>query len=328
MNKNKFIQSLKKTISSAAFRAMCLCVFFSLVLWMFIVFSDNRQHDFEIPIQFENSAKPDVFYYTRDSVVVVNVEATGFEFLFKSGFEDKKEKIYFDVNKLPINKSKGEMKLSSDFLKAPITKSLGMENVAISILPDTILLKWQKKYSKNITIVSKAEFETKNSYRIIKNPELLIKKVVVEGDKRVLDQIDTIYTKNINISNIDKSHIALIPLEITQQHKGLYFRTTNIPVKISIEEVTENEIELPISIVQQGEEKNVKIFPSKVKVKYRIPIKDYTKINAENFNFYVLYDANNLQNTNKLKIRSANIPNNVEIISINPRTVDYLIINE
>jgi hypothetical protein len=328
MNKNKLIQLLKKTISSTAFRAMCLCVFFSLVLWMFIVFSDHRQHDFEIPIQFENSAKPDEFYYTRDSVVVVNVEATGFEFLFKSGYEDKKEKIYFDVSKLPINKSKGEMKISSDFLKTPITKSLGMENVSISILPDTILLKWQKKYSKKMIVVNQTKFETKNSYRIIKNPELLINKVVVEGDKRVLDKIDTVFTKKINISNIDKSHVALIPLEINQQHKGLYFRTTNIPVKISVEEITENEIELPINIVQQGEKENVKIFPSKVKVKYRVPIKDFTKINAENFNLYVLYSEDNLQNANKLKIRYANIPNNVEVIGISPRTVDYIIINE
>lgn len=328
MNKDKFGSKLRKLLSSSSFRAMSLCVFFSFLLWMFITFSDYRQHEFEIPIRFENSNKPDEIYFTRDSVVVVKVEATGFAFLFKSGFTTKKEKINFDINNLPINKSKGEMKFSSDFLKAPVAKSLGMEGFDISILPDTILLKWQKKYVKSVPVVSNAKFETKNSYTILSKPVLLTKEVTIEGEKRILDKIDTIYTKEVTIENIDKSHVSLIPIDMELYDKGVYFHTTNIPVKIEVAEVTENVVELPVNIIQQGVKENVKIFPAKVSVKYSVPIKDYKKVKAEDFEMYVLCSEEELNQHKKLVVKYSNVPKEVEILSITPRKVDYIIVNE
>ena len=82
MKENKFIKYMSKTLKSIKFRAIVLCICLSFVLWSFITFSDYRQHEFRIPIQFENSIKPDDIYNTKDSVVMVRINATGFYFLF------------------------------------------------------------------------------------------------------------------------------------------------------------------------------------------------------------------------------------------------------
>lgn len=327
MNRSNFTYSLKRTLKSIKFRAICLCLFFSFVLWSFITFSDFRQHDFEVHILFENSNKPDEIYSTKDSIITVKVNATGFDFLFRGGFDSHKEAIRFDVNNFPINKEKGEIKISTDLLKKTIVEFVNVEDFSVSLFPDTVHLTWQKKYSKTIPVVCKTNFECRNSYRLKQEPLLLIEQIKVEGERSFIDKIDTLFTKNITLSNIDRSNISLIPLEIKQQYQSLYFQTTNIPIKIEVEEVTENVVELPVNIVQNNIDENIKIFPLKVKVKYRLPIKEFKNINPESFYMYVVCDED-LHNKKKLRVKYSNIPLGVEILEINPARIDYIILNE
>ena len=56
-----------------------------------------------------------------------------------------------------------------------------------------------------------------------KEPEFLFKEIRIEGEKHILDKIDTLYTQRISIMNINKNHVSLIPLEIKQYHQDLYF---------------------------------------------------------------------------------------------------------
>ena len=165
MRENKIIKKITKTLKSIKFRAIALCLCLSFILWGFITFSDFRQQEFRVPIRFENSIKPDDIYNTKDSVIMVKVNATGFYLLFKNGFKTNKEILNFDISNLPINRAKGEIKLPSDILKASIAKFLRMEDTKISLIPDTIHLTWQKKFSKTVPLVNKTKFECKSSYR-------------------------------------------------------------------------------------------------------------------------------------------------------------------
>ncbi len=328
MRGNKFIERICKTLKSIKFRAIVLCICLSFILWSFITFGHYRQHEFRIPIQFENSMSPDDIYNTQDSVMIVRVDATGFYFLFNNGFKTNREVFHYDVSNLSINRAKGEIRLSSDILKASIAKKLDMEDVKMSIIPDTIHLTWQKKFSKTVPLVNKTKFECKPSYRMEKEPEFFFKEIRIEGEKRILDKIDTLYTKELLLSNINKDHINLIPLEINHQHQGLYFQTTNIPVRIDVEEVTENIAEIPIRIEKKGlnEDLDIKIYPSSVRVKYRLPIKDYKKVKPEDFYLYVVCDPN-IHEHKKLTVKYTNIPHNVEILDITPRRLNYIILN-
>lgn len=327
MRENKPIKNITKTLKSIKFRAVALCICLSFVLWSFITFSDYRQHEFRLPIKFENSLNPDDIYNTKDSVVVVKVNATGFYFLFKNGFRPKGETLRFDVSNLSINRTKGEFKLSSELLKTTVAKAMDMEDVKMSIYPEVIHLTWQKKFSKTVPIVNKTKFECKPSFRMKKAPEFLLDEITIEGEKSVLDKIDTLYTKEFSLSNIDKDNISLIPLEIKQQHKALSFQTLNIPVRIDVEEVTENVVKVPIKIEKKGIKEDVKIYPSTVTVKYRIPIEDYKKVKPEDFYFYVVCDQD-LHNHSKLTVKYTNIPLNVEILDISPRRLNYIILNQ
>lgn len=327
MKENSFLLFFKNILKSTKFRAVCMCLFFSFILWLFISFSDYRQHEFEVLVQFENTIKPEEKYTTKDSIITASVKATGFNFIFKGGYNKKKGILHFDVNNLPINRSKGEMKLSSDLLKSHIGEFLNMKDMNISLSPDTIVLNWEKKYSKLVPVVNATKFETKNSYRIIKEPQLLIDEVKIEGELNLLNNIDTLYTNDITISNIDKNHVSLIPLKIEKQHKELFFQTKNIPIKIEVEQVTENTVELPVNIVKEGIDENIKVFPTKVSVKYRLPIKEYKNIDPNNFYIYVLC-TEDVANQKKLRVKYSNIPNNVEILEINPPRLNYLILNK
>lgn len=327
MRENKIIKKITKTLKSIKFRAIALCLCLSFILWGFITFSDFRQQEFRVPIRFENSIKPDDIYNTKDSVIMVKVNATGFYLLFKNGFKTNKEILNFDISNLPINRAKGEIKLPSDILKASIAKFLRMEDTKISLIPDTIHLTWQKKFSKTVPLVNKTKFECKSSYRMQKEPEFLFKEIRIEGEKHILDKIDTLYTQEISIMNINKNHVSLIPLEIKQYHQDLYFQTTNIPVKIEVEEVTENIEEIPIHIEKNGVDEDVKIYPSSVKVKYIVSIKDYKKIKPEDFYFYVVCDKD-VHNHKKLTVKYTNIPHNVEITDISPKRLNYIILNQ
>jgi len=299
---------------------ICLCI--SLFLWIFITYGGNYQHNITCTINFIDSEHK-VEYFTPDSVITIGVKANGFEYLFKRSNFDR-QTIDIDVDKLNINLSKGKAKIMSSILKNQILEKLDYRGIDISITPPTIDLRWNNVYSKKVKIINRTKFKCKKPYELYTEPEIMMTDIVIEGQKKQIEKINSINTKPITYENIDKSGIFLVPLDL-ELDNGITYRMNSVPIRIHVEKYTENVAILPVSVVRYENYRNIKLLPKQVKLRYRVAIKDFTKINEKQFNAFVLCSDENMSINDRLKVNISGIPDYVKVVSVYPQKVEYIL---
>ena len=310
---------IKKHRQIVAF-IICLCV--SFFLWLFITYGREYEHNISYPITFIDGNNQ-VEYHTQDSIITIGVKSNGFEFIAKI-LKKKERHIVVDINKLNIDLSKGKITVPVSRIKPQIMQSLGYRGVDISIYPPNINLTWQKLYSKKVRVVNKCIFKYNKPFEQYKDPVLPVDYVVIEGLKEELNKIDTVYTQNITFNNIDKNITLFVPLDFSNMAKGVVCHTKSIPVKIYAEAYTEEVISVPVKAIRYEDYRNIKIFPKQIKLRYRVAVKDYTKINPKDINAFVLCSDDMINNGGKLKVNLGNIPEYMKVVRFYPEKVEYM----
>lgn len=322
--KNIFKRFLSLIRGNKQVNILVLCLFLSFALWFVITYSKEYQHNEVFPITFvDNSNK--VAFSTKDSIITVELKVNGFEFLKNQVVSSHKKKIIVDLNELNLNLSKGYSNIPISRLQPIIMKSLGYEGLSAKLQPSSIHLNWKRVYSKKVPVVNKSIFSFKKPYAMYTPEELLISEVLIEGNTEDLNTIDTLYTQAITFKNIDKNGIFLAPLDLSNINANISCPMTFIPIRIRAEKYTENIVSIPINVVRYEDYKNIKIFPKEVKIRYRVAIKDYNKVNVKDFNAYVVSSNLAISEGNKLKVNLNNIPDFINIVSVIPEKVEYIL---
>ena len=293
-----------------------------MFLWIFITYGRDYQHTETFTLKFvENERKVD--YFTQDSIITVGLRTNGFEYLFRNAIKSPRS-IMIDVDKLNIPLSKGKFSLPSSVLKTQILKNLGYRGVDVSLSPSVINLSWNRVYSKKVKILNKCDFKCEKPYGIYSEPELMITDVVIEGAKSQIDKINFISTKPITYKNINRDGIFIVPLDLDLPN-GITCRLTNVPIKINTEKYTENVIMLPVNVIRNEDYRNIKVLPKQIKVRYRVAIKDFVKVNDKEFNAFVLCSDEAMTKNHKLKVNLSNVPDYVRIVNVFPQRVEYIL---
>lgn len=315
---------LKKLISNKQVNIFILCLLLSCALWISITYSKEYIYSETFPISFiDNSNKVD--FFTKDSVITIEVKTNGFEYLANQLFVSHKKKIVLDINDINLNLAKGKSRIPVSRLKPMIMKQLGTVSNNTKVSPENIHLVWNKVYSKKVPVILCANFSFLKPYDAYKKPEMLIKEVIVEGNKEELDKLDTLYTKKIEFKNISRTTTLSVPIDMSLIKPTLVCKTTNIPVKIVAEKYTENIINIPIDVIRYEDYQNIKLLPREVKVRYRVAMKDYNKANVKDFKSYVICSHEALSNDSKLKVYLSNIPDYIKVVSVIPEKVEYIL---
>ena len=89
-----------------------------------------------------------------------------------------------------------------------------------------------------------------------------------------------------------------------------------------MERYTESKREIPITTPDNVQ---MNLYPKFVQVRYMVAMKDYANINSQSFK--VTIDTTNMFYS-KLPVKLALYPNNIQIIGIEPKEVEYFIISQ
>ncbi len=315
---------LRKIVTNKKVNVFLLCLLLSFALWVSITYSKEYIYSETFPISFvDNSNKTN--FYTKDSVITVEVRTSGFEYLANQLFVSHKKKVVLDIDDINLDLSKGKSRIPTSRLKPMITEEIGTVSNNTKISPENINLVWNKVYSKKVPVVCRAVFSFQKPYDAYSKPEMLIKEAVVEGNKEDLDKLDTLYTQKISYKNINRTVVLNIPVDVSSLKSTLVCKTTVIPTRIVAEKYTENVVSIPVDVVRYEDYKNIKILPQQVKLRYRVAMKDYNKANTKDFKAYVICSNEVLEKNEKLKVYLSNIPEYIRIVNIVPEKVEYIL---
>jgi YbbR domain-containing protein len=144
--------------------------------------------------------------------------------------------------------------------------------------------------------------------------------IEISGPKDSIDNIDTIYTNRIQLENIDKNIKQNIALKT---HKRIKYEYKRINISINVEQATQGEIEVPISI-QSVSNKTIKLIPNKINIKYKVGLSEYHNINVGDFKLIIQYN-DSLQEQLVLPVYLKKKPLSVFDVRYSPRFVEFII---
>ncbi len=313
---------LHRLLTDRRVRIMSVCLCLSVFLWLFVTLGKTYQYTLSVPLTFESREQPDRRFFCSDSVVEVHLTTDGFDWLTSRLSVRKSGSLHIDVGKLPMDKKSGYAKIPTGFLNKQVLGAIGMSNVPMAIMPDTVSLRWRKTYSKSVPLVSRVRVECEQPFALFGTPKLLVSRIEVEGTREELEKLDSLYTKDITLKGVNHNLITFVPVDFDCSSDRLSIQMTMVACRVEVKEYTENTIVLPVEAIA-GKGEKIKLYPPSVKVRYKVAMDDYRKVNTDDITAYVLANGNDRKR--KLRVMLNNVPDLINVSSIEPSKLDYVI---
>ena len=315
VRKNNDSQTFKQ------FSSMMIFVVIAALFWLLIKLSSNYTVTEPLTINIKDTPA-DLVITNGTQKIKVTLSTSGFELLNYYFKPSSKRKVDISLEEVPLHKdSESTYSFSSSYAKEKIANFLTLEPSEISFDENRITLNMEQLDSIRVKVIPNADLSYEKQYNRIGKIQLTPDSVTIYGPKNEIAEIDNIYTENFTFRNINQNIDINIPLKLegmlNSDHK-------DINVKISVEKYTEAVANVPII---NNSKESLRLFPDKVKIKYIVSLTDYNIIKENSFKVNIDTTDINPEN-NYLPIYLTDYPNNTRILSIEPKEVEYIIIEK
>ena len=315
---------VRKNNDSQAFKqfsSMMIFVVIAALFWLLIKLSSNYTVTEPLTINIKDTPA-DLVLTNGTQKIKVTLSTSGFELLNYYFKPSSKRKVDISLEEVPLHKdSESTYSFSSSYAKEKIANFLTLEPSEISFDENRITLNMEQLDSIRVKVIPNADLTYEKQYNRIGKMQLTPDSVTIYGPKNEIAEIDNIYTENFTFRNINQNIDINIPLKLegmlNSDHK-------DINVKISVEKYTEAVANVPII---NNSKESLRLFPDKVKIKYIVSLTDYNIIKENSFKVNIDTADINPEN-NYLPIYLTDYPNNTRILSIEPKEVEYIIIEQ
>ena len=140
----------------------------------------------------------------------------------------------------------------------------------------------------------------------------------------ICKKIDTIYTQPLNLVNLNKSYSSSIV--IIKPNSSINISEADVNISIDVDKLVEHSINIPVNVIKNIKYKEVAIFPSKINLKYTCLKNNFNS--NDTLLFKASVDITKTNSINKSSVFLSTVPGNVNILNIQPKEVEFLIIKK
>lgn len=297
----------------------------SFVLWYLNSLEKDVEYEIKYPVRFVNIPEERVLAEDLPSRLELFLKGPGYSIL-KLKLAGNHSPVILDVSTINYRRVPGSRTLNyyiiASGLIPQLKNQLRAECQITSIKPDTLFFSFDKIINKKVKVVVDVEIMTQRQYlvkgKIIVKPDT----ITISGPKRILDTINTIKTRYKKLKGVNETISMSIALAASKEYE---VSDKKVLLTIPVEQFTEVEIQVPVTILNSPDSINIKIFPDAVTVKCLVAVSDYKKI--EEIPFEVVLDLSkaDLNSSEKIPVGFRNIPPFVSSLRVTPAKVDFLI---
>lgn len=315
------VRKKQETQTLQQFSSIFFFVAVAALLWLVIKLSANYVVTEPLTLNMKD-APSDLIITNETQKINVTLSTSGFELLNYYFKPSSRRKVDISLEEVPLHKdSEGTYSFSSSFAKENVAKFLTIEPNEVSFDDNRIILNMEQLDSIRVKVTPNLQLSYEKQYnrhgKIQVNPDF----VTIYGPKNKLKSIDNVYTQSVEIKNINSNIDIDVPLQLDEM---INTNNKNVNIKVFVEKYTEAIANVKINNTSQ---KKLRLFPDKVKVKYIVSLTDYNIINDKSFVINI-DTADILPENNLLPVYLVDYPNNTKITSIEPKEVEYIIIDE
>lgn len=291
------------------------------LLWLVIKLSADYVVTEPLTLNMKD-APSDLVITNETQKINVTLSTSGFELLNYYFKPSSRRKVDISLEEVPLHKdSEGTYSFSSSFAKEKVAKFLTIEPNEVSFDDNRIILNMEQLDSLRVKVTPNLQLSYEKQYNRHGKIQIKPDSVTIYGPKNKLKSIDNIYTQSVEMKNINSNIDIDVPLQLDEM---INTNNKNVNIKVFVEKYTEAIANVKINNTSQ---KKLRLFPDKVKVKYIVSLTDYNIINDKSFVINI-DTADILPENNFLPVYLVDYPNNTKITSIEPKEVEYIIIDE
>jgi hypothetical protein len=306
--------------------AFSLCLLLSGLFWILTSLSKEYVNEIHIPVVY-NAPPEDVLVANElTSTVTAEVKGLGFDLMwYWLRFEQLEVPVQTNPTELPSLQKNG---VSLHYILTAgkgiaLSKMKDNQLTVLSILPDTLFVKFVPKFIKRVPIKLNADISFQKQFGMVSDPILIPDSILIIGVKENVDTITFIATERQNWSELSESLTNEVHLQKFTNLPFAKISQENIEVELNVVEFTEGSMIVPLKIVANNPE-SVKVFPGEVEIKYQVPLADYDKIKAEQFQVSVVLNENSLRQSSLL-VNIDGKPQEVTQVRVSPAQVEFIV---
>lgn len=309
----KFVRSefKKSNVKSFAFFLV-----FSSLIWLIVQFSQQYTEIIKIPVLYENYPQ-DKLIDEKKGNLEIRVQQTGFQLAWFRFFGPN---LKIDLSKLPSDSLNLHYNLIENHYD--LAKKLPIDMNKAEFLDKEILVPFQLKTNKNVPVISNVEVKYAKGYSSENEFHIFPDTVQISGPKSALDSIHNVETVKKKYKDLNRS--LLDEIELVSPLQGVNPTPERVNFKLDVEKFTENELEIPIEIVNAPANLEISLYPQNIKVKYQVSLKRYKQIDKRDFRIVVDY-RELIEDQNFLLAKAIKQPEAIQNIVLSPKKVQYII---
>ncbi len=307
-------------ISKKKIAIFSVFVFVATIFWFLDALNREYTTKVDYPIEFYNFPKDVLISSTYPEKLIVTIKAYGFDIIGKMNISDT---LKIDVEKLSVKDKTDKQKLilSLNKISDDLFSELNNINV-INIKPESVVFKTVKISSKKVPVKLNVEFSEANLFMQSGEIKVSPENIIISGEDKTLSGIsfvETVATNYANLADTIKSDIKLAKIE------NVNFSEESISIVLPIEKYTENEIIIPVDIINCPNNMEMKTFPNEVKLTYKVSLSRYNTLRKHDFKLIADYKEIKGQETEKIQAQLIEFPEYIQSIKVFPEFLEYVI---
>lgn len=300
-------------------QAFFICVVIASFLWLIHALNTVYTQVFKIPVEFKNLPSNKKPLTKLPEFINVNVKASGLKLTFIQLNEPFKP-LEIDFNNLySVHKNQNYV-LSSSHLN--FEHVFAFETEIKSINPDTLYFTEKGSYQKTVPIKVPLNIKCSEGYSY-NRPIITPSVITIWGDTNLIENTDTIYTQAIELSNVSQNINS--NLKLLKPNDNIHISSNETSVFIEVAQLIEQTIFVPVTDIQPANKQQVNIFPAKVSVRFTNVQNSFLKKDTVLFKAVINSQKTNAS-TKKCYVSLSETPENVNVLDIDPKEVEVLIL--
>lgn len=321
--RKRIIIKIKDFLLGRKNREFLIFLFFfalSAVFWLLQTLNETFETEVVVPLKLNNVPSNLIITSDLPDELHVTVQDKG-SILMKYLYGQPLTPVTVDYKNYDFGGMAGRVQVQEAEVRRAIAAQLFSSTRIQSIKPDTLEFFYNRGLKKKVPVLISGVIEPAQQYylrHVVAKPD----SVVVFASSSILDTLQAAYTQNFYQAGLVESKNLQIPV---RPIRGAKFIPDVLDLQIDVDIYTEKTVEVPIVGVNFPADKDLRTFPSKVKVTFKVGSKSYKSITADDFVLVISYEELINNESSKIPLHLKSIPEGVSSVRIHPSEVDYLL---
>ncbi|MEO9511333.1 MAG: hypothetical protein ABJN84_16375 [Flavobacteriaceae bacterium] len=302
------------------FSLFLLC---SFLAWFLSNLSEPYESRTDFSLNYRNLPDTLLLGTKSTNAIEAKIKTSGFQFLYYN-FTNK----MVDVDLSEVAYYSGNYVLTEDALKKQLERQLSQSVSLIDLYGQPLVIDLYSVATKEVVIKPNLSLGFKQNYILDGELKITPDKVLVKGPKTEIDTLNTIYTSNIEMTDLssDFSEDVLLVFPNTLDNSIFSVNRTNVSGKVV--KFSEKIFEVPVQVLNFPEGYKVNTFPNAIKVLCKATIEQLKTITPRDFELVADYKQLNGSNGNTLFLEIRKQPEKIYGVRLLENQINFVLEQE